>query len=199
MTWFCRLCNWFSESFNGFCQTFFWQSVGHQHGGACEATYTMASWTTMSHPSTIFLLESGKKTPARNQTYKQTFEEKRWRVAKFWKDFLYVSRFPVNSLLFLVLPLFPRNLELPDLSFTFPSHGQIHLFILSFNLGFPKLSPRFSIFMAWNIKYFCHHPKRVWRFIKPEGKTEGGGGRGEGGRGRRVNKVRARGHHQRYG
>lgn len=74
---------------------------------------------------------------------------------------------------------------------TYPS-GRIPLFILSFNLGFPELSPRFSILMAWNIKYFCHHPKRVWRFIKPEGKTEGGGGR-------RVNKVRARGHHQCYG
>ena len=102
------------------------------------------------------------------------------------------STFLVYSLLFLVSPLFPRNLELPDLSFSFPSHGWIPLFILSFNLGFPELSPRFSIFMAWNIKYFCHHPKRVWRFIKPEGKTEGGGGR-------RLNKVRARGHHQYYG
>lgn len=98
------------------------------------------------------------------------------------------STFLVYSLLFLVSPLFPRNLELPDLSFSFPSHGWIPLFILSFNLGFPELSPRFSIFMAWNIKYFCHHPKRVWRFIKPEG-----------GGGRRVNKVRARGHHQCYG
>lgn len=60
----------------------------------------------------------------------------------------YVSRFPVHSLLFLVSPLFPRNLELPDLSFSFPSHGRIPLFILSFNFGFPELSPRFSI--SWH-------------------------------------------------
>lgn len=58
------------------------------------------------------------------------------------------STFLVYSLLFLVSPLFPRNLELPDLSFSFPSHGRIPLFILSFNFGFPELSPRFSI--SWH-------------------------------------------------
>lgn len=176
MTWFCRLCNWFSESFSGFCQTFFWQSVGHQHGGACEATYTMASWTTMSHPSTIFLLESGEKTPARNQTYKQTLKKNVDVLRSFGRTF---STFLVSQL----IPCFSwfHRFFLGILSFpTYPSVFQVMVefpcLSLVLILDFLNCHRDFQ-FHGMKYQIFLPPPKKGMAVHQTWGKD--GGGRGE--------------------